>query len=89
MSPEELAVVGFGDESENDELLVYALALFRPPRINAARAALAEMKRSVGVPEGTKLHCRIVFSGQRRRDTPWATVNHARIQEAVRPNTPT
>ena len=81
MSP---AVIGFGDESEDQDSLVYALAIFRPARTDDARRALAGMKRSLGVPEGARLHCRVVFSGQRRRGTPWANVNHSRIEDAVR-----
>jgi hypothetical protein len=84
VSTAEADVIAFGDESENDTHLVYALAIFRSERTDEARAALARMKRSLGVPESTRLHCRVVFSGQRRRGTAWAATNHRQIENAVR-----
>lgn len=84
MSSAPPTVLAFGDESENEQILVYALAIFCQERADDARVALASIKRSLGVPEDTPLHCRIAFSGQRRRGTAWADVNPARLQGAVR-----
>ncbi len=80
---QQFPVTAFGDESEDHELFVYALAIFRPDHTDEARTVLANMKRSLGVPEDTRLHCRIIFSGQRRRGTPWANVNPPLIQDSV------
>ena len=76
--------MAFGDESESDTLLIYALAIFRTERTQDARAVLSRMKQSLGVPDEARLHCRVVFSGQQRRRSAWAGVNPLRIEQAVR-----
>jgi hypothetical protein len=62
------------DPSQSGDGVVCASALFHGNQIPLAEAALAEVKTFAGVPIETELHCKLVFSGQRRKHSAWRDV---------------
>src|SRR5437879_6430330 len=79
-----MPVLAFGDESATPDLVVYALAIFRPERADEARTLLSAVKRPLEISGETRLHARLMFSHRQRKGTPWQGVKPKQIEDMVR-----
>lgn len=58
--------VAFGDDSVYSDTLVYAFLMFKRTKIKTITRELCELKKRFKFPADTKLHCRVLLSGQQR-----------------------
>jgi hypothetical protein len=65
----------FGDESVGSHFVAYAVILFAADRQAEANSILARTKIRYGASADDPLHCRVLFSGQQRKKSPWARLN--------------
>jgi len=61
----------FGDESCGSKFVVYGLFATPSDMREEAEAILRQTKNAFGGSEAMNLHCRILFSGDARRKSPW------------------
>src|ERR1700687_387984 len=62
----------FGDESIQNNAVIYGLVISPCEKTSAAEFALGQVKRTFGGAEQARLHCRKLFAGDSRKSTPWA-----------------
>ncbi|MFA6188971.1 MAG: hypothetical protein WC680_06795 [Sulfuricurvum sp.] len=62
----------FGDESTSDDRYgIYSLIGLYPSEVKVATLILEELKKEYNIPPTSKLHCRVLFSGDKRAKTEW------------------
>ena len=83
LARQEPKIYAFADESITPGIVICAAAVFSADRIVQAVATLAAAKLSVGLPPDVTLHCRVIFSGDARRGTPWKDVKPADVYAMV------
>jgi len=64
-------IQAFADDSITSAVVACGVAIFQEERIAAAEELLRVEKGAVGIPTDERLHCRVMFSEQGRRGTPW------------------
>lgn len=74
---------GFADDTVMEHIVVCAATIFDERCVGGAEAALAKAKASVGVDPDEPIHCRVLFSGDARRGTPWQLVSRHAIDAMV------
>lgn len=61
----------FGDESASEDLVAYALVALDDTVIERVEELFRLIKQEYGGHPSHRLHCRILFSGQQRKVSPW------------------
>lgn len=74
-----LGFIGYGDESLTDQAIAYSAAVFSVGRHAEAEAVLSKAKRSVGLTDGDRIHCKSMFGNDARRKTCWGKVSPEKI----------
>jgi hypothetical protein len=65
----------FGDESAGPQYVAYGVVLVAADKQADASSILAQVKTRFGASADDQLHCRVLFSGQQRKKSPWAGLN--------------
>jgi hypothetical protein len=65
----------FGDESAGPQYVSYGVVLVAADKQADANSILAQVKTRFGASADDQLHCRVLFSGQQRKKSPWAGLN--------------
>ena len=73
----------FGDEStsSNDRYGIYSLIGLKPLEVEYATLALEQAKIEYNIPITSKLHCRVLFSGDKRAKTEWKELDGKKSAE--------
>ncbi|TWC50155.1 hypothetical protein FBY04_12048 [Pseudomonas sp. SJZ080] len=58
--------MAFGDDSQYEGVLVFAFIIFKRTRLKSILREFEEVRKRFKFPEGVGIHCRELFSGQRR-----------------------
>lgn len=74
---------GFADDSIMGKVAVCAVAVFPAGRVGPAEASVAEHLQRVGIPAGTRIHCREMFHADARAKGPWAHVHPSAIESML------
>lgn len=78
------SVVLYGDESTSEELVTYCL-LCVPSQTNIRlQQQMSEIYRTFGGKKESRLHCRELFSGERRSRTDWKHLNEQETWDFVK-----
>jgi hypothetical protein len=64
-------IQAFADDSVTPDVVACGVAVFQEAQVAAAEELLRIEKVAVGIPAEERLHCRVMFSDQGRRGTPW------------------
>jgi hypothetical protein len=73
----------FGDESTAEDIVVFGIVLFHVNDVEAAEKAFAGILKESGVPDGTRFHCREIFSGDARKKSPWSHLSEFDVFQLV------
>jgi hypothetical protein len=76
---DQASYLAFGDDSQFGDTLAYAFAIVHCARAEMVEARLLALKEQFNIPQGTPLHCRVLFSGQQREQ---ARLGHLTPQDA-------
>lgn len=82
-TPKPVAFIGYGDESITPEAIVYSVAIFSIQKQIEAEAVLSAAKRSVGLTDEDRIHCKNMFGDHARRRTCWGKVSPEQISMMI------
>lgn len=73
----------FGDEStaKEDTYGIYSLIGLHPSKVKVATLILEQLKKEYNIPVTSILHCRILFSGDKRSKTEWKEFDGNKAKE--------
>ena len=71
------------DESTADQYVTGGLLRLPAERVETAVAALAKAKTDRGLSVNAEIHCRVLFSGDARRRSPFAALNPQQCVELI------
>jgi hypothetical protein len=74
----------FADDTRHDAVIVTAAAALREERLVEAEMVLGGLKEAAGLPKAERLHCKVMFMGDARRGTPWASLKPEAIYDLAR-----
>ncbi len=82
-TPKPVAFIGFGDESVTPQAIVYSVAIFSIQKQIEAEAALSDAKRTVGLTDEDRIHCKSMFGEHARLKTCWSKVTPESIRSMI------
>lgn len=84
MPNQEARYIAYGDDSQFENILVYAFILIKKEKIENACKRLLELKRIYQIPDEHILHCRTLFSGQQRMKHGLQHLSQDNIQNVIK-----
>ncbi|MES2204775.1 MAG: hypothetical protein V4496_06095 [Pseudomonadota bacterium] len=76
--------MAYGDESQVNNLLIYAFAIIGKNYLSNLEFRLAELKKFYRIPASTILHCKDIFSGDNRKKVGLAHLGEKDVFDLVK-----